>query len=302
MSLHAPAMEPRGKVWPSSSSAPLPRLAASPLQQGSEAAPRAGGAAADALAEHMLLLDMDGDLGYDDADDACGAAEPPPQLLRPEQPPSPVPEGDDAPAAAAAAATAGSPGGSPVPSPGRGAAGGDDAAKSRSAPLAPTGFTPAEVRARVAGRRLAPAGTSPDAPQPLARLRPPRPPSSAPGARPPARRAPRARAPPRIAGGSARPLGQRTSHTADRQSLALTSRLTNPPQPSPSHPNPLTPPPPHPRPQPPPFTPPQSYIDRQERTVFFAKCAPSASVDAVARVFGAYGEIEEINLFRQWWV
>jgi hypothetical protein len=34
--------------------------------------------------------------------------------------------------------------------------------------------------------------------------------------------------------------------------------------------------------------------------VFFAKCAPSASVDAVAHVFEAYGEVEEINLFRQW--
>lgn len=34
--------------------------------------------------------------------------------------------------------------------------------------------------------------------------------------------------------------------------------------------------------------------------VFFAKCAPSATVEAVTRVFGAYGEIEEVNLFRQW--
>ncbi|KIY94256.1 hypothetical protein MNEG_13705 [Monoraphidium neglectum] len=48
------------------------------------------------------------------------------------------------------------------------------------------------------------------------------------------------------------------------------------------------------------FTPAEAYVDRQERTVFFAKCAPSASVEAVARVFGAYGEVEEINLFRQW--
>ncbi|KAI8470441.1 MAG: hypothetical protein J3K34DRAFT_509611 [Monoraphidium minutum] len=48
------------------------------------------------------------------------------------------------------------------------------------------------------------------------------------------------------------------------------------------------------------FTPAEAYVDRQERTVFFAKCAPSASVDAVARVFGGFGEIEEVNLFRQW--
>jgi hypothetical protein len=34
--------------------------------------------------------------------------------------------------------------------------------------------------------------------------------------------------------------------------------------------------------------------------VFFAKCAPSATVDAVAHVFGAFGDVEEVNLFRQW--
>ncbi|KAI8464561.1 MAG: hypothetical protein J3K34DRAFT_461856 [Monoraphidium minutum] len=48
------------------------------------------------------------------------------------------------------------------------------------------------------------------------------------------------------------------------------------------------------------FTPAEAYVDRQERTVFFAKCAPSASADAVARVFSAYGVVEEINVFRSW--
>jgi hypothetical protein len=36
--------------------------------------------------------------------------------------------------------------------------------------------------------------------------------------------------------------------------------------------------------------------------VFFAKCAPSASPEAVAQVFGTFGAVEEINLFRSWWV
>lgn len=48
------------------------------------------------------------------------------------------------------------------------------------------------------------------------------------------------------------------------------------------------------------FTPAEAYVDRAERTVFFAKISPAASADAVSRVFEPYGAVEEVNLFRQW--
>ncbi|KIZ01045.1 RNA-binding protein [Monoraphidium neglectum] len=40
--------------------------------------------------------------------------------------------------------------------------------------------------------------------------------------------------------------------------------------------------------------------DKHERTLFFAKVAPSAAPEEVRRAFEAFGPVEEVNLFRAW--
>jgi hypothetical protein len=150
MELHGDAIMAAGagqKVW--STSAPLPGAApgaagAAP-PGGAPAAPPPGGGGGgleDALAQHMLLLDLE-DLEYDEggAGGAGGAPTP-------------------GPSARALSGSGAPPGASPLPgaspprrvsgSPphGGGALGSAEALaarQQRSAPLAPTGFTPAEV-------------------------------------------------------------------------------------------------------------------------------------------------------------
>jgi hypothetical protein len=174
MELHG---DPRDKVW--STSAPLPGAGAPDAAAGGPA-----GAAAhpqqleDSLAQHMLLLDLEEDLDYEEDTAAVGPA--------PAGAPGPAPR--EARGQSSSGRSTGSGGGaSPTrrrrdgsPSRER-AAGGSSSAQSaaealaarqqRSAPLAPTGFTPAEVggggEARGWGGRVDPRA-APPATQPLA--------------------------------------------------------------------------------------------------------------------------------------
>jgi hypothetical protein len=313
-------MEPRAKaVW--STSAPLPGVGSD-----ASAAGRGGDPLADALAQHMLLLDMDGDLSYEDEEAAAAqhqrlqqqaaqtrgphaaanpaaaaaapapaAAEPLPELPPlPAQPPSPVPEGSEG-GGCESPCAAGEYQSEPLPLLDA------DLLRSKHAPLAPTGFTPAEVRAtprQARGQRTAADQSDPTRPAPRrpgsATRSCPSLPDPAPGTQPPAaRQRPCTVHPLRI---GARACAQACTH---QHANAHTHTHTHT-HPSRTHIHTHKHTPTHTHTNTPPHSHPQAYVDRQERTVFFAKCAPSASVEAVARVFGAYGEVEEINLFRQW--
>jgi hypothetical protein len=213
--------------------------------------PTRNGSGVDALAQHLLLLD------FDDGDDGAVSHESSQMNGHAVAGSSP----SDSPgafshhmAAAAAAAAAAVAGGSPV-----------DARMARhqtAAPVAPSGFTPAEVRA---GRGFEGRGGRAGATDPPFR--------------PPVQKFSVQSHPNHQRAVSHPPSPQPTDCMYAAQTLNLTSFT--------------------PRPHSPPK---QAYVDRQDRTVFFAKCAPSASVDAVARVFGAWGQVSEINLFRAWCV
>jgi hypothetical protein len=137
--LHAPP--PPGAKWGAASS-PLPRM--SSLPGGAQPAPAGP---EDALAAHMMLLDMEGDESEDPGMLAVG---PPDAPTLPRSPASGYSGGsaastpDRAAAAAAAAAVAAATAPQAIPSPGSPAVVAGPRPK-RLPPVAPTGFTPAEV-------------------------------------------------------------------------------------------------------------------------------------------------------------
>ncbi|GBF89404.1 hypothetical protein Rsub_01976 [Raphidocelis subcapitata] len=48
------------------------------------------------------------------------------------------------------------------------------------------------------------------------------------------------------------------------------------------------------------FTPPSNYVDRADRTLFFARVSSVATAEEVAAAFAPCGGVEEVNLFRAW--